>query len=74
MMFIAATLLILHSTEGHVIRVNPEQITSLREAVPGKPNQLFAQEVKCMVGLTDGKFVNVVEKCADIQKTLEGLK
>jgi hypothetical protein len=70
----AVVLILLHGPDGHEIRINPHEVTSLRSAKPGEEGKHFAEEVHCMVSLADGKFVTVVEQCADIQKLMEELK
>ena len=70
MIDIAIVLILLHAPDGREIRVNPEQITSLRSA-SGEGNKYFTGEVHCMIGLADGKFVTVVEPCDRVQTILE---
>lgn len=67
----AALVILLRDPEGREVRVSPGQITSLRSGVPGKPNSLAVPGARCMVGLTDGKFVSVIETCAQIQTMME---
>ena len=69
---IAVQLVILHAPEGHEITIAPHQVTSLRASIPNKPNELLTGKVNCVVGLTDGKFVSVIESCAVIRRLLEG--
>lgn len=70
---IAVALLVLHAPDGHEIRVNPAFVTTLHATRPsGSPNKLMTDEIQCVVYLTDGKYVSVVEPCADVQRMLEG--
>lgn len=67
-------LILLHGPDGHEIRVNMHQVTSLHASKPGEDNKLFTDDVKCIVGLADGKFVSVVEPCHIIHHMLEEAK
>jgi hypothetical protein len=47
-------------------------MTSLREArKQHEHNKLFTAEAKCMIGLTDGKFVTVVESCRVVRDMIQ---
>jgi len=46
--------------------IKPAQITSLREA--REKGKYFMEEVRCMISLTDGKFVTVVEHCNEARR------
>ena len=63
-------LLLLHAPDGQEIRIAPDQVTSLHAPRPSGDHH-FTSAVRCLVNLTDGKFVSVVENCTDIQKMLE---
>lgn len=56
-------LLLLHGPTGREIRVNPNSVTSLHSSVPGQPNKVLTDGSKCLINLTDGKFVSVAETC-----------
>lgn len=73
---LALTLIVLHSVDGFETIINPEQIVILRpssEAAKGTPNQLIVpgKGVRCIIGLTDGKFVSVVETCDAVRALIE---
>ena len=68
---IAVKLILLHSVEGHEIAISPDQVTSLRAAIPHRPNQLITEDVACLISLTDGKFVSVTESCDKVRALLE---
>ena len=69
----AATLqlIVLHQVDGREVVVNPAQITSLYAALPGRPNRLVAPGSRCVVMLTDGKHVGVIEPCAAVRRLIE---
>ena len=71
---IALALIILHrAADGQEVLINPPQVTSLR-APAGPLNNLVPHGARCVVGLTDGKFVSVIETCRNVQQMLEGAK
>lgn len=65
---IAVYLIVLHRSDGGDVTINAEQVTSLRSTV-GVGH--LASEGHCIVGLTDGKFVTVLEPCAEVRRRLE---
>ena len=73
---VASVLLLLHGPDGVEVRISPDQVTHLRSAKPGaaKNDKIFPEHVNCMVNLTDGKFVTVVETCEHVQKMLEQVR
>jgi hypothetical protein len=72
MLLIVLHLIVLHTVDGHEVAINPEQVTSLTAGKPHQDNKLLANNVRCVVGLTDGKFVSVSESCAAVRQLLEG--
>ena len=61
---IAATLFLVNTLDGRAIYLNPDQVVSL---APTVDNDMFAKGVRCVIGLSDGKFVSAREDCASIQ-------
>lgn len=60
----AERLVVLHSVGQHEVLINPAQVTSMRPKLDDDdPNKLFTKEVQCMINLTDGRYVTVVETC-----------
>jgi uncharacterized protein YlzI (FlbEa/FlbD family) len=75
MVVLLATLIVLHTLDGREIDINPKQITSMREAKEDdEDGKAFTSGVRCMVNLTDGKFVTVVETCAEVRRKLEAAR
>lgn len=66
----AVHLIVLHNPDGHQIDINPAQVTSLRAAPEGQAREHFTGRVRCMINLTDGKFVTVVESCDEVRLLL----
>lgn len=64
---------LLHRADGQEVAVSPQHITSLR-STPGSLSKQFSHEVRCLVGLDDGKFVSVIETCSAVKRLLEDAK
>lgn len=69
-------LIVLHAPSGVEVFVNPESITSMRPSRDGvvDDKKYFAAGVHCMINTSDGKFITVVETCADVRKVVEESK
>ena len=64
MIHMAATVMILlHGPGGREIMVNPDLVVSMHAAVEGEPNKIMADEVRCLINTSDGKFISVIEDC-----------
>jgi hypothetical protein len=64
-------LIVLHTLDGREIDIAPAQVTHMREAKEDdEGNKAFTGGVRCMVNLTDGKFVTVIETCAEVRQKL----
>lgn len=74
LILVALHLIVLHTVDGHEVIINPAQVTNLIAAKEGQDNKLFTNEVHCMIGLTDGKFVSVGESCEVVRQLLEGVQ
>lgn len=64
-------LILLHGPSGAEILLNPESITSMHFAMPGKKNELVAHQAKCVINTTDGKFISVLETCDIVRKLIK---
>jgi hypothetical protein len=72
MILLGVLLIVLHTLDGREIDVNPDQITSMREArEDSADDKAFTKGVRCMINTTDGKFVSVVEDCATVRRLIE---
>jgi hypothetical protein len=70
---VTLVLIALHTVDGVEILINPDEIAVLRpssEAAKGKPNSLIVGGVRCVIGLTTGKFVSVVETCPTVRDAI----
>ena len=74
MSFAAAALylLVLHRADGGEVVVNPAQIVTLHApGQAGSTARLFTGAARCAIGLSDGKWLAVVETCETIRQRLE---
>jgi hypothetical protein len=68
-LLVGALLVVLHRSDGGEVAVAPGQVTTLRTPV-GAPSGL-KPGLGCIVGLTDGKWVAVLEGCNEVKRRLE---
>ena len=73
MILIAAVLqlIIVHMIDGRAVDVNPRHIVSLAHPKTGA-NKQFPDAVRCVISLTDGKFLSVAETCDEIRQLIGG--
>jgi uncharacterized protein YlzI (FlbEa/FlbD family) len=73
---VAVTLIILHALNGDEVSVNPDSITSMRDRAPehDADDRLMAKGVECMISLSDGKNVSVVEHCDKVRELIKEAK
>ena len=64
-------MIVLHTGMGVAVEVNTEAITHLRNPEPSS-SPSFPLNVKCMVNMSDGKFVTVTETCMEVRRIMEG--
>jgi hypothetical protein len=68
-------LVLLHRVDGGEVLVHAPHITSLHAtaaAAAGQKNKLYTGEVRCVLGLLDGKLLSVLEPCAEVRRRMEG--
>ena len=71
---VALHLIVVHTIDGYEVLINPEQVTSIRAAKENEDNKFLANDVHCVIGLTDGKFVSTAENCEEVEQKLEEAK
>jgi hypothetical protein len=69
---VVPVMIVLHSATGTTVHLNTETITNLRNPEPSNP--AFTKDVNCMVNMTDGKFVTVVETCKEIRSIMDNTR
>ena len=70
----ALHLVLLHTVDGRETLINPDQVASMSSHVEGEKNKLLVETVQCVIGLTNGKIVSVIEPCHEVQQLLEAVK
>jgi hypothetical protein len=61
--------LMLQAMDGHNIYVNKAAIVTVSE--PRVVGRLGTDKFNCIVGLNNGKYIAVLEKCESIEKRLK---
>jgi uncharacterized protein YlzI (FlbEa/FlbD family) len=61
--------LLLQAMDGHQIHVNKNTIVTISE--PRKIGRMGTDKFNCVIGLTSGKYVTVVETCESVRKRLK---
>lgn len=76
MVVLIATLLVSVTTmDGARVFINPAFVTKLyptKEAAARTPNELVVKGARCVVTMSDGKFLSVMEECDYVRALLEG--
>jgi len=62
---IIAHLLLVHGPGGQMIEINPREVSSIRE-IRGADKGHFQEGIKCLVIMTNGKFIGTIEDCKTI--------
>lgn len=65
----SVALIELHGPQGQRFFVNPAMITSIREPI-GKDRQHFETGMRCVVMMTNGKFVPARETCDEVRDAI----
>jgi uncharacterized protein YlzI (FlbEa/FlbD family) len=76
-MFILVGALLIQVTvlDGARVFINPNFVTKLyptKEAMDRGPNQMVVKGAKCVITMSDGKFLSVLEPCDYVLKLVEG--
>ena len=65
---VAVPLIALHVIGGQVVLVNPRQIVSL---IGQQTGHLMTAQAACVVTFANGKFLSVIETCAQVRTLME---
>ena len=66
------SLVILHRVDGGAVAVAPSHITSMHARAPSTgQNKLVTGEARCIVWLSDGKLLSVLESCETVKQLLD---
>jgi len=65
-------MIILHRVDGGEVAVSPSHITSMHSKAPANAhNKLVTGEVRCIVWLSDGKLLSVLEPCETVKRLMD---
>lgn len=66
---VAAAMVLLHRADGGEVILAPSQVTSLHAAAIHGP-RVMHQTAGCVVWLTDGRMLSVIEPCAEVRRLM----
>lgn len=61
--------LVLHTVDDREVALNPKEIISIT-----KPGGQVVRDANCLIAMSDGKFLTVVEDCHDVIEKLAANK
>jgi uncharacterized protein YlzI (FlbEa/FlbD family) len=61
-------MIVLTSTDGRPIKINPKDIVSLR--LPPQGSDHLSKDAHCLVFMSDGKYIGVHETCDQVNSKL----
>ena len=61
-LLLALNLVEFTGPDKQMVEVNPDEIVSIREP-RGEVQAHFHKDVKCLIFMSDGKFIGVIENC-----------
>ena len=68
---VLVALVILHRVDGGEVLVAPEHITSMHsKALGGARDKLITGEARCIIWLSDGKLLSVLEPCEKVKQLM----
>jgi hypothetical protein len=69
---VAGSLVEVTGLEHERIEVNPTEIVALR--APRRVHRVLPAKANCAIMTTDGKFLSIIESCAEVRRKLERLE
>ena len=68
----AMSLVVLHRVDGGEVAVSPSHITSMHSKALGSArDKLIVGEARCIVWLSDGKLLSVLEPCETVKRLMD---
>jgi hypothetical protein len=67
---IAFNFIVLTDLEGKEVALSVSQIVSITRGKDGEANKLLTDKAKCIIGLTDGKFLTTATECDDVLRMI----
>jgi hypothetical protein len=67
-LLVLASFVLVHGPGGTEVSVNIGEISSIRQVIGGRDPDagLHHKDVKCLVVMTNGKFIGTTETCIEI--------
>jgi hypothetical protein len=63
---------VLRTIDGRDVHVNPAHVVSLTDRIEKQQNKALSDNVQCVVGLLDQKFISVAQSCEIVRRKLQG--
>ena len=73
LLLVAAGFIQLTAIDGAPVKINPDEIVSMRPPRPTEMRTLH-EKVRCIISTGDGKFTAVFEACDDVQAMIRALR
>ena len=70
----AMHFMLLHGASGQMYWINIDQVSTLRAPIPSDLQASFPRGTQCVVFMTNGKFVSVVETCEVVYQLVMGAR
>jgi len=71
-LLVEAHFILVHAPGGVDVSLNVEEISSIRKIA--ETGQHHHKDVRCVVVMTNGRFIGVVEPCVDVIKLIAEVK
>jgi hypothetical protein len=74
-LLLAVLLIRVTTADGATVHINPSYVTKLyptKEAMDKGPNTLVVKGARCIITMSDGKFLSVLEPCDYVLDLVEG--
>ena len=72
MLVAGLSLVVLHRIDGGEVAVSPAHITSMHsKALGGARDKLITGEARCIIWLSDGKLLSVLEPCQTVKQMMD---
>ena len=69
LIFVLLRLILAHAPNGDEIEINPVEVSSIRAPRDAEGN--FPKEVDCVLVMTNGKVIGVLEDCRTMKLMIE---
>lgn len=73
--FAKVSLVVLHMIDGRSVTINSAHVTRMSETRDDQDeDKQLAAGIRCVIYLSDGRYVSVVETCGEVLRLMKGDK